>query len=88
MQMKGMNGLERYKACQLIKDWMVFSIYDLVKDNALVLPKSSSFVNYLQTKKHHTNARLLFPPAFYIIACLLLNEEEKVAKRKNKTYLI
>lgn len=73
-----------------IKDCIVFSVCDLVKDNALVLPKSSLFVKYLQTKKHHTNARILFPSAFYIIVCLLLNEEEKVAKKKTKLkkYLI
>lgn len=83
MQIKEMNGLERYQGCQLDKG-LDGILRDLVKDDTLVLPKSSLFVNYLQTKKHHSNARILFPSAFYIIVCFLLNEEEKVAKKKTK----
>lgn len=60
-------GLRDTKDVNSVKDWMVFSICDLLKDNALVLPKSSLFVNYLQTRKHHANAKILFQSALYII---------------------
>lgn len=63
MKMKEMNGLERYQGWQLNKG-LDSILCDLAKDDALVLPKSLLFVNFLQTKKHHTNARILFPSAF------------------------
>lgn len=61
------------------------SLYYWVQDDALVLPKSSLFVNYLQTEKHHANIGVLFQSVFYIFYLLL--DKEKVAKKEKQQNL-
>lgn len=70
------------KDVKALKVWKVFYIRYLLKENALVLPKNSLFVNYLQTKKVMQMSEFFFRVLhqFY----LLLDKEEKVTE-KNKT---
>ena len=56
------------KDVKALKVWMVFYIHYLLKENALVLPKNSLFVNYLQTKKRHANVRVLFQSSASILS--------------------
>lgn len=55
---------------------MVFYIHYCLKDNALVLSKSSLLVNYLQTRKHHANIKDLYSISFLYHIYLLLYKEK------------